>query len=75
MLLQDAEARLRAVLEEEGFLRETPIEVITAMELALEAIQAALGHPEPEDLAERRCLPPEDQPAGRVSSSRSSAST
>ena len=52
LLLQDAEARLRAVLEEEGFLGETPIEAITAMEFALEAIQAALGHPEPEDVAE-----------------------
>ena len=61
LLLQDAEARLRAVLEEEAFRGESPIEVITAMEFALEAIQAALGHPEPEDVAEPRspALPPE----------------
>ncbi|MBI3986560.1 MAG: hypothetical protein HY343_06555 [Lentisphaerae bacterium] len=42
-LLADAAGKLRAVLQDEALAEGTPIETTTAMELALEAIETALG--------------------------------
>jgi len=42
-LLTDAASKLRAVLQDEMMTDETPLEVTTAMELTLEAIETALG--------------------------------
>ena len=41
-LLVVTSERLRAVLDDEAFAEETPIEVSTAMELAIEAIEIVL---------------------------------
>jgi hypothetical protein len=41
--LTEAGARLRAILDDKAIVEETPIEATTAMELALEAIDAAVG--------------------------------
>jgi len=41
-LLATTTERLRAVLDDETFAEETPIEVSTAMELAIESIDTAL---------------------------------
>jgi hypothetical protein len=42
-LLEDAEKRLRAVLQEEAIMAETPVEAEAAMERAAEAIAQAIG--------------------------------
>lgn len=41
--LTEASDRLRAILQDEAILTETPIEASTAMELALETIDVVLG--------------------------------
>jgi len=42
-MLVDAGARLSTILDDKAIVEETPIEATTAMELALEAIGAAVG--------------------------------
>ena len=42
-VLAETGARLRAIILDEAFLEETPIEVTNAMELALEAIDTAIA--------------------------------
>ena len=43
VLVADAAGKLRAILRDEAIVEGTPIEATTAMELALEAIDTALG--------------------------------
>ena len=42
-LLADAVGKLRSVLQDEAIVEETPIEATTAMELAIETIDAVIA--------------------------------
>jgi hypothetical protein len=57
-LLGDAAEKVGAVLRDEAFMGETPVEVEAAMESAVEAISAALRQLDSADPPKRSCVAP-----------------